>query len=76
MRKPKPRNAFVAPESDFIDLGVLNMTPTIATEQSEPESEPETNDPDSDKDQGYQTVRLEIMEPKNWVRNRVIVRNS
>ena len=74
MRKPKPRNAFVAPESDFIDLGVLHMTPTIATEQSE--SEPETNNPESDEDQKYQTVRLEIMEPKNWVRNRVIVRNS
>ena len=74
MRKQKPRNAFVTQDTNFTDLGVLNMTPVREIGQSE--SEPETNDPESDEDQKYQTVRLEIMEPKNWVRNRVIVRNS
>lgn len=73
MRKQKPRNAFVAQDTNFTDLGVLNMTPVREIEQSE--SEPETNITNSDKDQEYQTVRLEILEPKNWVRNRVIVRN-
>lgn len=75
MRKQKPRNAFVTQDTNFTDLGVLNMTPVREIEQSESESEPETNVPDSDKDQGYQTIRLELLEPKNWVRNRVMVRN-
>jgi hypothetical protein len=70
MRKQKPRNAFVTQDTNFTDLGVLNMTPVREIEQSE--SEPETNITNSEE---YQTVRLEILEPKNWIRNRVIVRN-
>ena len=73
MRKQKPRNAFVTQDTNFTDLDVLNMTPVREIGQSEPESE--TNITNSDKDQWHQTVRLEILEPKNWVRNRVIVRN-
>lgn len=64
MRKQKPRNAFVAPDTDFTDLGVLNMTPIRAIEEDDTDTQPEA-------------VRVEILEPKNWsIRNKVIVRNS
>lgn len=65
MRKQKPRSALVATESEFIDLGVLNMTATIPAELDEPE-------PGLD----IESIRMEIVEPKNWItRNKVIVRN-
>jgi|PlaIllAssembly_1097288.scaffolds.fasta_scaffold00015_8 hypothetical protein len=68
MRKQKPRNAFVAQDTDFTDLGVLNMTPIIAAEVNEPESEPE-EEPEFD-------IALKILEPKTWgIRNKVIVRD-
>lgn len=38
MRKPKPRNAFVKQNDDFVDLGVLNMTPVKTSEEDEPEN--------------------------------------
>lgn len=74
MKRTKPRNAFVAPEGGFTDLGVLNMTPASMSNQIEPETEPGT--PNSDVAEESSVVRFEVMEPKNWVRNRVIVRNS
>jgi hypothetical protein len=65
MRKQKPRNALVAPDNDFIDLGVLNMTPVTATEEAEPE-----------EDESEFDVVMKVLEPKMWAtRNRVIVRN-
>jgi len=65
MRKQKPRNAFVTQDTNFTDLGVLNMTPIRAIEE------------DDDADTQPEAVRVEILEPKNWItRNKVIVRNS
>lgn len=65
MRKQKPRNAFVTQDTNFTDLGVLNMTPIRAIEE------------DDDADTQPEAVRVEILEPKNWsTRNKVIVRNS
>ena len=61
MRKQKPRSALVATDSEFIDLGVLNMIPVMSAEE---------------EDSDIEDVRLEILEPKNWGgRNKVIVRN-
>jgi len=62
MRKQKPRNAFVTQDTNFTDLGVLNMTPIRAIEE------------DDDADTQPEAVRVEILEPKNWItRNKVIV---
>jgi hypothetical protein len=64
MRKQKPRNALVTQDSDFTDLGVLNMIPISSFEEDDSKSD-------------IENVRLEILEPKNWVtRNKIIVRNS
>lgn len=61
MRKQKPRNAFVASDTNFIDLGVVNMSPVSISEDNELKSD----------------VKVEVLEPKNWnARNKVIVRNS
>jgi hypothetical protein len=64
MRKQKPRNALVTQDADFTDLGVLNMIPIRSFEEDDSESD-------------IENVRLEILEPKNWItRNKIIVRNS
>jgi hypothetical protein len=64
MRKQKPRNALVTQDADFTDLGVLNMIPISSFEEDDSKSD-------------IENVRLEILEPKNWVtRNKIIVRNS
>lgn len=64
MRKQKLKNALVTQDTDFTDLGVINMIPISSFEEEDPE-------PD------IENVRLEILEPKNWVtRNKVIVRGS
>ena len=64
MRKQKLKNALVTQDTDFIDLGVINMIPVRSFEEGD--SEPD-----------IENVKLEILEPKNWVtRNKVIVRGS
>ena len=65
MRKTKPRNAF----TDINNLGTLNMIPTSITGQIESEVEFDTQIEKSS------VVRVELMEPKNYIRNNVIVRN-
>lgn len=62
MRKQKPRNALVSSDTGFIDLGVLNMTPTMAT--SRDDLEPEDDE-------------TEILDPHLWTtRNKIIVRGT
>lgn len=88
MRKQKSRNTFVSSDTNFIDLGLINLVPT----------EPSTVEEDEDlvKDKFEEIVKnldvevsdevspepkfpiaLKVLEPKTWgKRNMVIVRNS
>lgn len=67
MRKQKPRNALVASDVPYTDLGEIIMSPNILSEV-----------PKEEKIESHYLLNdTEILNPQQWTtRNKVIVRNS